>query len=58
MSRPMRQPEPCRNVRDMNRRIDPIFDETPAGFPGAAGAMRRRSLLHGGRVSLRLPEDS
>ena len=54
----MRQPEPCRNVRDMNRRTDPISDEVPEGFPGIAGTMRLRFLLHGGEDSLRLPGDS
>ena len=41
----------------MNRRIDPLFDETPAGFPGTVGAMRWRSLLHGCEDGFRLPED-
>ena len=42
----------------MNRHIDPIFDERPAGSPGIAGAMRLPFLLHGAEDSLRLPEDS
>ena len=41
----------------MNRRIDPVFDERPAGSPGIAGAMRLPFLLHGAEDGLRLPED-
>ena len=41
----------------MNRRIDPIFDEGLAGFPGIAGAMRLSFLLPGAADSLRRPED-
>ena len=49
--------EHFRNVRDMSRRIDRIFDERLDGFPGIAGAMRLPFLLHGGEDSIRLPED-
>ena len=55
--KPMRQQEPCKYVRDMNRRIDVTFDERLDGFPGIAGAMRRQSLLHGDEGNLRLPEN-
>ena len=57
MFNPMRRLEPCRKVRDMNRRSDPIFDERPDSFPGIAGAMHLQSLLNGGEDCLRLPED-
>ena len=50
------RPEPCRKVRDMDRRIDVTFDERPDRFPGIAGATRPRSLLQGGEDGLRLPE--
>ena len=58
MFTPVQQLEPCRNVRDMDRRIDVTFDEGPDGFPGIAGTMRPQFLLHGGEDSLHLPEDS
>ena len=56
MFKPMRQPEPCRNVRDVDRRVDPIVDERLDGFPGIAGAMRLPFHLHGGEDSLHQPE--
>ncbi len=47
---------PCKDVGDMDRRVDPIFDERLDGSPGNARAMRLPFLLHGGEDSLRLPE--
>ena len=53
---PVQQPEPCRNVREMDRRIDVTFDEGPDSFQGIAGTIRPQFLLRGSEAGLHLPE--
>ncbi len=54
---PERQLELCRNVREMDRRLELIFDERRDGFPGIDGAVRLLFLLHGGEENLHLLEE-
>ncbi|MDE0524274.1 MAG: hypothetical protein F4145_07595 [Boseongicola sp. SB0675_bin_26] len=51
---PERQLELYRNVREMHRRIEQIFDERMDGFPGIDSAVRLLFLLHGGEENLHL----
>ena len=54
---PEQQLELYRNVREMDRRIDLIFDERLDGFPGIYSAVRMLFLLHGGEANLHLLEE-
>lgn len=54
---PEQQLELYRNVREMDRRIDLIFDERLDGFPGISSAIHLLFLLHGGEENLHLLEE-